>query len=190
MTEDRQLIADCLDGRHAAYGELVSRYQDKLYNCLRYLLGCGDQSRSVVEKTFVEAFENLAKCADGGFAQELYRIALAHCLSQSHQWGAESGDGRDHTANTVPPNGAAPIISPEDNKLPLEQMLTGLERLDRAVLVLREIDGYCYETIGQILDRPVDEVRMRLCRARVRLRPVRPRIEVGQQPTQPAATLP
>ncbi len=40
----------------------------------------------------------------------------------------------------------------------------------RAVLVLREIDGCCYETISEILDLPIGTVRSRLHRARLQLR--------------------
>jgi RNA polymerase sigma-70 factor, ECF subfamily len=40
----------------------------------------------------------------------------------------------------------------------------------RTVLVLREIDGCCYETIAGILDLPIGTVRSRLHRARLQLR--------------------
>jgi RNA polymerase sigma-70 factor, ECF subfamily len=38
------------------------------------------------------------------------------------------------------------------------------------VLVLREIDGCCYESIAEVLDVPVGTVRSRLHRARMQLR--------------------
>jgi len=38
------------------------------------------------------------------------------------------------------------------------------------VLVLREIDGCCYETIANVLDLPIGTVRSRLHRARMQLR--------------------
>ena len=40
----------------------------------------------------------------------------------------------------------------------------------QAVLVLREIEGCCYETIADILDLPLGTVRSRLHRARLQLR--------------------
>lgn len=184
MSEDRQLIAECLGGNHAAYGELVSRYQDKLYNCLRYLLGCPDMSRVVVERAFVETFERLSECAgDRGFAGQLYRIALLDCLSQETA-------PRGNSQQAAEQNGASQSPGQEKNRLPLEQMLAGLERLDRAVLVLREVDGYCYETIGQILDRPVSEVRSRLAHARISLRTFAPKNEIGQPVARAAAPAP
>ena len=40
----------------------------------------------------------------------------------------------------------------------------------RAILVLREMEGCCYETIAEILDLPLGTVRSRLHRARLQLR--------------------
>jgi len=40
----------------------------------------------------------------------------------------------------------------------------------RTVIVLREIDGCCYETIAEMLELPVGTVRSRLHRARLELR--------------------
>ncbi len=48
--------------------------------------------------------------------------------------------------------------------------LAALAEEYRAVIVLREIDGCDYETIGEILDLPVGTVRSRLHRARTQLR--------------------
>ena len=40
----------------------------------------------------------------------------------------------------------------------------------RIILVLREMDGCCYETIAEILEVPIGQVRSRLHRARIQLR--------------------
>ncbi len=56
--------------------------------------------------------------------------------------------------------------------------LAGLAPAHRAVLVLREMEGLCYERIAEVLDLPVGKVRTRLHRARLQLR--------GKM-TQPAA---
>jgi RNA polymerase sigma-70 factor (ECF subfamily) len=52
----------------------------------------------------------------------------------------------------------------------VRQAIAGLNDDCQAVLVLREIDGCCYETIAEILDLPLGTVRSRLHRARRHLR--------------------
>jgi RNA polymerase sigma-70 factor (ECF subfamily) len=52
----------------------------------------------------------------------------------------------------------------------VRQALSQLPDEHRVVLVLREMEGYCYETIAEILEVPVGTVRSRLHRARMQLR--------------------
>ena len=52
----------------------------------------------------------------------------------------------------------------------MRQAISQLPEEHRVVLVLREMEGYCYETIAEILDLPVGTVRSRLHRARMQLR--------------------
>ena len=52
----------------------------------------------------------------------------------------------------------------------VRQAIGALNEECQAVLVLREIDGCCYETIAEILELPLGTVRSRLHRARQQLR--------------------
>ncbi len=52
----------------------------------------------------------------------------------------------------------------------VRQAISRLPEEHRVVLVLREMDGCCYETIADILDLPLGTVRSRLHRARMQLR--------------------
>jgi RNA polymerase sigma-70 factor (ECF subfamily) len=52
----------------------------------------------------------------------------------------------------------------------VRQALSALSEEHRAILVLREMEGCCYETIADILDLPIGTVRSRLHRARLQLR--------------------
>ena len=55
----------------------------------------------------------------------------------------------------------------------VEQVRRAIGRLDeqyRAIIVLREMEGCCYETIAEILNLPLGTVRSRLHRARLQLR--------------------
>ena len=52
----------------------------------------------------------------------------------------------------------------------VRQAIAELSEEHRSILVLREIDGCCYETIAEILALPIGTVRSRLHRARLQLR--------------------
>ena len=58
--------------------------------------------------------------------------------------------------------------------------LVRLSEEHRAVLVLREIDGCCYDAIAEVLNVPVGTVRSRLHRARLQMKQELQRIGEGE----------
>ena len=79
---------------------------------------------------------------------------------------------RDLTGDEPVDDGEAPGDRLEQHES-AEQVQAALERVSdehRAILVLREIEGFCYEKIAEVLDLPVGTVRSRLHRARMALR--------------------
>ena len=83
MKDDAQLIDEALDGDSAAFGHLVTRYQDRLYNTLVHVVGSTDTAYDVVQDAFVQAFVKLETferaCA---FYTWLYRIAFNLAISR------------------------------------------------------------------------------------------------------------
>ena len=59
MKDDAQLIDETLAGDSAAFGQLVTRYQDRLYNTLVHVVGSTDMAYDVVQDAFVQAYVKL-----------------------------------------------------------------------------------------------------------------------------------
>jgi len=59
-TNDQELISECLTGRTEAFGQLVARYQNRLYNTLVHVLGSADEAQDVAQDAFVHAFQKLS----------------------------------------------------------------------------------------------------------------------------------
>ena len=77
MNDDSQLIDETLSGRSAAFGQLVQKYQDRLYNTLVHMAGDPDEARDVVQDAFVQAFLKLESFrGSSAFYTWLYRIAF------------------------------------------------------------------------------------------------------------------
>src|SRR5437588_8338992 len=80
--DDHRLIAECLQGRTAAFGELVRRYQDRLYNTIVRLVGNAEDAQDVVQDAFVNAYQSLGNFkGDSQFFTWLYRIAVNTAIS-------------------------------------------------------------------------------------------------------------
>ena len=175
MSDDAPLIAATLAGDTAAFGRLVGKYQDRLYNSLLRVLGCAEDARDVTQDALVQAFVKLDSFrGSSAFYTWLYRIAFNLAMSHARRghkmdsldrakadWGGEPVDGH--------PSPDADILRREQVEL-VHAGLAALSMEYRQILVLREIDGCRYEEIAEILALPIGTVRSRLFRARLQLR--------------------
>jgi len=174
-SDDAQLIAEALAGKSTAFGRLVLRYQDRLYNTIVHVAGSSEDARDVVQDAFVQAFVKLDTFHhSSAFYTWLYRIAFN--VAASHRRRRRHTRSVEHDREV---SGQEPIDTRESPEERLDQLERGrqvrraiaeLTEEHRSVLVLREIDGCCYETIAEVLDLPIGTVRSRLHRARVQLR--------------------
>ncbi|MHB1034951.1 MAG: RNA polymerase sigma factor, partial [Pirellulales bacterium] len=82
MNDDAQRIDEALSGKTAAFGQLVQKYQDRLYNAIAHVLGSAEDARDVVQDAFVQAFVKLDSFhGSSTFYTWLYRIAFNLAIS-------------------------------------------------------------------------------------------------------------
>jgi RNA polymerase sigma-70 factor (ECF subfamily) len=175
LSDDALLIEATLAGDKAAFGQLVGRYQDRLYNSLFRVLGSAEDARDLVQDAFVQAYVKLSSFrGTSAFYTWLYRIAFN--LAMSHirkQRPTASLDGRKSACGEEPVDGQpapdAGITQRERVEL-VHAALAELSTEYRQILVLRELEGCRYDEIAEILDLPAGTVRSRLFRARMQLR--------------------
>jgi RNA polymerase sigma-70 factor, ECF subfamily len=176
--DDRTLIAQSLRGDTAAFGELVHRHQDRLYNTVYRLLDNAEDSQDVVQEAFLNAYQSLRLFkGDAQFFTWLYRIAVNSAISLRRK-------RRVVLTTDTPPAGRV-ILEPVDesevtnpghaleraeDERRLQDALNRLTPEYRTVLVLKEIEGLKYEEIAAALQVPIGTVRSRLHRARLELR--------------------
>lgn len=175
MKDDPQLIDEALAGDSAAFGDLVRRYQDRLYNTIAHLVGSGEEARDVVQDAFVQAFVKLETFKrNSAFYTWLYRIAFNVSVSRHRRrkpslslHHMREASGHEPVDGSMAPEGR---LEQQELACQVQRGLTALSEEHRTVLVLREIEGFSYEEISEVLEVPVGTVRSRLHRARLQLR--------------------
>jgi len=175
VSDDAQLIDQALAGHSEAFGQLVLKYQDRLYNTVFHVVGHAEDARDVVQEALVQAFLKLDSFKHhSAFYTWLYRIAFNAAIThRRRRRPAVSVDQIRETSNREPvdcEDGPAESLDRKERCGRVRQAIAQLAEEHRAVLVLREIDGCCYETISEILDLPIGTVRSRLHRARLQLK--------------------
>ena len=167
---DARLVEAAQRGDRDAFGDLVARYQDRLFNTLLRIAGSREDAADAVQDAFVQAYVKLDSFrGDSQFFTWLYRIAMNVALSRRRRRRpVGSLDAAKMNAGEEPMDAAA---GPRDQLLAEERAqqvhsaLADLGEVHRKILVLRELEGCSYETIADILELPVGTVRSRLFRA-------------------------
>ncbi|MBS3820361.1 MAG: sigma-70 family RNA polymerase sigma factor [Planctomycetes bacterium] len=176
------VVRRCQDGDTAAYGELVIRYQDRIYNVMRRMAG-PDDAEELAQEAFLKAFEKIDQFRGGSrFYTWLFRIAMNLAISRRRR-GAKvkflsmnaTGDdeqGQSFTDTVTADLSRQRTPAPEANVMAREtsqQIEAALDALDeefRAAIVLRDIEELDYADIAEILDVPVGTVKSRIHRGR------------------------
>ena len=168
---DEELIQQSLSGDRTAYEKLVLKYQDRLYSTMVHVAGNAEDALDVVQEAFLQAFLRLPTFRQTSrFYTWLYRIAFNLSLGVRRKRkptisvdGMSNEYGGELTGDAVDP------LDKIGNAEMAEILWNTIDRLHedyRTAIVLREMEGFSYEEIAQILDLPVGTVRSRLHRAR------------------------
>ena len=176
--DDRRLIADCLGGRRDAFGELVSRYQARLYNAALRLVDSPEDAADVVQDAFLNAFQSLHTFkGDSEFYTWMYRIAFNSAITFRRKkrvvisldagGSGERGLEPDDPSEYVKPGAA---LEKSEEEALLHAALNRLSGEHREVLLLKDIEGMKYEDMAEVLGVPIGTIRSRLHRARLELR--------------------
>jgi RNA polymerase sigma-70 factor (ECF subfamily) len=193
--EDRALVARIRaagSGDRRAWGELLTRYQDRLYGVCIRMVTDRETALDLTQDAFVKILQGLDSwdgrsrlstwmirvtmnvCLSHLRAAKLRRHAsLEGQLSASLVRGAKAGES-PITADPAFSSGREPQPSEGvQHKEQRRRLLAGLAALDpdqRAIIVLRDVQGLDYDQVGATLGLPVGTVKSRLFRARLALR--------------------
>jgi RNA polymerase sigma-70 factor (ECF subfamily) len=174
---DLQLIDNTLQGDSRAFDALVRRYQDRLVHSLEHAFGSREDALDVAQQAFLLAWQKLSSFRhEAGFYSWLYRIARNVAISRARrpQLSSSSLDHM-HEAGGFEPTDQKQQSAPDHAMDQAEQVNLVQEALRqiseefRQPLVLKEIDGFSYEQIAEILDIPLGTVRSRIFRGRQEL---------------------
>lgn len=179
MDADRALVAAAAAGDREAFDELVRRHQASIVGLIRSLTAGSADAEDITQEVFVRAWRSLARFrGDSTFRTWLHRVAL-NLVSTHHgrlsrlRWLFQSQSAQ---ASGVDPMDALPEPRDLDRDIVLrdaiDKALAALPEELRVAVVLRDVQGFDYREISQMLGVPMGTVESRIFRGRQRLRPL------------------
>ena len=164
IADEAQIVADTRAGSSAALASLYEQHAGRLFAVAYRLLGSRDDAEDVVHDVFVGLPEALRRYEErGSFAAWLRKITARVALAKLREANTQRMVDLDDTYPAAPARNS-------DVSLTLEHALRDLSPSLRAVLVLKEIEGFSHADIAAMLDISVGASEVRLHRALQALR--------------------
>ena len=175
---DEQIARLAVDKDREAFGEIVKRWERKIFALCFGMLGREDDARDAAQETFVAAYRNLANFrGEAKVSSWLHRIAVNQCLTTKRRQKTRSEDflddstGEDERIFVAPP-GYSPVRTAEQGErlVIVRQAVNSLPVDLRQVVVMKEFEDMTFQEISDTLELPLSTVKSRLYTAMRQLR--------------------
>jgi len=167
----------CRGGDREAFGPIVESYRRRAYFTALGLVGNREEAYDLSQEAFVRAFRAIGRFDPAReFAPWFFRILRNLCASAHARRKTRREDSLEKLREDGREFPAGDRFSPEllaERNEAAERVWRGLAELDakhREVVVLKDLQGYGYREIAEILDIPIGTVMSRLYHARRKLK--------------------
>jgi len=183
---EQSLVEELKIGSETAFALLVAQYSHSIYSLIARNLRDSADAADVTQEVFVKVFRNISTFnGDASLRTWIYRIAVHEASNQRRWWKRhkkqeltidapiENDEGESFClADALAADDASPYECAANTEMKerIEAALLTVPEAFRTVVVLREIEGFGYEEIAEILDVNLGTVKSRLTRGRSALR--------------------
>jgi RNA polymerase sigma-70 factor (ECF subfamily) len=190
-SEEATLVAELQSGSERAFAQLIDRYHQPLYSLIAHSLQDPADAADITQEVFLKVFRSIRGFhGEASLRTWLYRIALREASNQRRWWSrhkhqeigldapccscsSSDGAGNENTIlSTLTVGDASPFdrAAQQEVRERVEAALCQLPKAFRSVVVLREIEGFSYDEIADLLQINLGTVKSRLMRGRSALR--------------------
>jgi RNA polymerase sigma-70 factor (ECF subfamily) len=168
LGSDEVIVERALTGDAEAFGELVRRWERRIFALTYGMLGREEDARDATQETFLAAFRNLR-----GFRGEakvsswLHRIAVNQCISRQRRAKVRSESALDDEQsddNFRAPVSESPVrvVEGRQETLAVRRAINSLPLELRQIVVMKEFEELTFREIADALDLPLSTVKSRL----------------------------
>src|SRR6267154_350011 len=192
------LVRRSQNGEVSAYEDLVRMHQHRVLAVVGGILRGSEDVEDVAQQALAKAYFSIRRFdLRSAFGTWLYKIAVNECWDYLRKkkvrrlvYEADMSEEQVRKLDSVPehsfgdPRPRGDAVSRVEQRQLVERLLGELDEKDQLMLVMKEVEGFSVEEIGEVLGLNVNTVKVRLFRARGRLvevyrkrlekRPVRP----------------
>jgi len=176
--EEERLLLRAIDGDSEAFSKLMEAHEHRMYAVAFRMCGNREDAQDCLQESMLRIYRAISGFkGQSSFSTWIYRITINTCLDELRRRKMRKTTSLDNLLDT----GWSPSDSmdtPENNSIRMEQRrmieqaISSLPDDMRAAIVLRDIQGFPYETIASALDTNVGTIKSRISRGREKLRDI------------------
>lgn len=182
-SDEKILLRRAIDGDIECFEQLIEKYQIKAYNIAFRILGNEEDAKDATQDAFIKIYHALRNFrGDSSFYTWIYRIVTNTCYDflkkRNKMYNISSLTNYDNSSEgeleDIPDESYEPeqIFDQKENITSVIECMKLLSTDHKTVLVLRDIQGFSYEDISEILNCSVGTVKSRINRARFKLKEI------------------
>jgi len=170
LSSDEVIVERALTGDAEAFGEIVRRWERRIFALTYGMLGREEDARDATQETFLAAFRNLR-----GFRGEakvsswLHRIAVNQCISRQRRTKVRGESALEEEQETNAGSFASPathspahVAEGRQETAAVRRAVNSLPLELRQVVVMKEFEELTFREIADVLDVPLSTVKSRL----------------------------
>lgn len=169
-TSDEQIVERALTGDGEAFGEIVRRWERRIFALAYGILGREEDARDATQETFLSAFRNLrAFRGEAQVSSWLHRIAINQCITRQRRAKVRKESALEDEEEKRAATFASPIeLSPahvaegREHVIAVRRAVNSLPLELRQVVVMKEFEELTFREISEVLELPLSTVKSRL----------------------------
>ena len=185
--EEAAIVQDLKAGSEDAFAWLIAKYHQPIYSLIARTLQNPEDASDVTQDVFIKVFRGISGFhGDASLRTWIYRIALHEASNQRRWWSrhrrqevtmeteaGESSDGQSICIKDILVDGhdsPFEMAAQQEIRDRVEAELRQVPEPFRAVVILRDIEGFAYEEVAEILGVNLGTIKSRLMRGRAHLK--------------------
>jgi len=168
VKQDKEIVAEVLQGNVNDFRFLVEKYQQLIYNLTYSFTSDHEDSKEITQRIFVKVYSNLKLYNSAyKFYSWLYKIGVNESISYLKSKKKHSQLEESHiTAKESP----AIMDEKAEKEMLIRKAINRLKDKYRLLIVLKYYENLSYEEISKLTGESVKKVRSRLFTARQNLK--------------------
>ncbi len=159
---DLELVEQAKSGNDKAFGEIVNRYEKKVFFVIKRMLNDDDETADATQEVFIKVHDSLKRFrGDANLYTYIYRIATNVAISYLRRRKVRAIVRLDEAVTNILAGGSEPQREAEQGELRklVAKAVASLPNQQRQVFVLRFYEELSYEEIAQVMHRSLGALK-------------------------------